>query len=317
MQRCLRILFCSLWLAPGLAWSSCHPNCPFVAPQGGLAFQTQGAFLTANQFRPTDKYVLGAGLGYAFPMEPLKEDQWYAKIVPGVWRSSGDPDGYLVGAEFQGYLLAGSLVYAFNKNWGVTFTAVWEQSKDGSAQDVVTVTQQGRPRHVSIDEGETDGYIAALGVIWDPIAGERFRLPITFGVGYNYYSATIAGPFSVQTPQGTRNFRYYGNHSVERPSLFFGLAPQFDYRSFRFIPFVVTSDSAFFDGEGKSTVRIEGPTATARREATLIYSEVTYLSGGITVKYLPWNLGLSYIRGDLQDRGIDTAVFSLNWEMKW
>jgi hypothetical protein len=193
---------------------------------------------------------------------------------------------------------------------------VWEQSSEGSAE-VVSVIQRRQPRHLTFN-GEADGYIAALGVIWDPVAGESFRLPIALGVGYNYYSATLEGPFTIVDNAGTaRTFRYYGNHNVERASLFFGLAPQFDYRNFRFIPFIVTSDSAFFDGEGKSTVRIEGPNARASREAVLTYGEVTYLSGGISVKYLPWDLGLSYIRGDLTDRGIDTSVFSLSWEKKW
>jgi hypothetical protein len=317
MQLNLRVLTCVWTLASGSAWASCHPNCPFVPPEGGLAFQTPGAFITASQFRPTDKFVLGAGLGYAFPNEPLKPDQWYVKLVPGVWSSSAQPQDYLVGAEFRGYVLAGSLVYGINKNWGVTFTGVWEQSNDGSADEVVTVIQRRAARHVAINDGETDGYIVALGAIWDPVAGERFRLPIAFGIGYNYYSATIEGPFEVQTPTRIRSFRYHGNHSVERASLFFGLAPQFDYRDFRFIPFIVTSDSAFFDGKGTATVRIQGPTAGAVREAQLTYSEVTYLSGGISVKYVPWNLGVSLLRGDLKDRGIDTNVFSLSWEKKW
>lgn len=310
----LRALLSTVLMAPGLIWASCHPNCPF-APTGGLAFQSPGAFIAASQFRPTDKYVLGAGLGYVFPNEPLKAEQWYVKIVPGVWSSSAEQDGYLVKAEFRGYLLGGSLVYAINKNWGVTFTAVGEQSRDGSAE-VVTVFQQKKPRQVSLD-GETSGYIAALGVIFDPIAGESFRLPIALGVGYNYYSATIEGAFNIQRPAGTRTFKYYGRHEVERPSLFLGIAPQVDYRNFRFIPFIVSSDSAFFDGKGKSTVRVEGPTARDVREAELAYSEVTYLSGGLSVKYLPWNLGLSYIRGDLMDRGVDTTVLSLSWEKRW
>jgi hypothetical protein len=313
-MQILRVLAWLLAAVPVVAAAHCHPNCPPPSP-GGLAFGTQGAYLSGNSFRSTDKFVLGAGLGYAFPHEPLKAEQFYVKLIPGVWTSSSESDGYLAAADFRGWLFGGSLVYAFNPNWGVSFTGVWEQSTDGSAE-TVTVYQRKRGSPVSLP-GEAEGYIAALAAIWDPVAGPQFRLPIAFGIGYNYYSATIEGNFDFSSPGGTRTFRYYGNHKVSRMSLFLGVAPQFDYRNFRFIPFIVTSDSAFFNGEGKSTVRFQNAGTGAVREAQLAYNEVTYLSGGLTVKYVPWDLGLSYIRGDLTDRGIDTSVFSLSWEKKW
>jgi hypothetical protein len=315
MLQHLRMLVWLSFIAPGVAWSDCHPNCLVGAP-GNVTIEGSGDSVNAATFRSTDKFVLGAGLGYAFPHEPLKAEQLYVKLIPGVWSSSAEHEDYLVSSEFRGYLLAGSLVYGINRNWGITFTGVWEQSRDGSS-NVVAVTQGGASRQISLP-GEAHGFIAALGAIYDPVAGERFRLPIAFGVGYNYYSATVEGTFGINAAAGgTRTFRYYGNHNVSRFSLFLGVAPQFDYRNFRFIPFIVTSDSAFFDGRGTSTARLEESATGAVREAPLSYNEVTYLSGGLTVKYVPWNVGLSYIRGDLKDRGIDTSLFSLSLEKKW
>lgn len=121
----------------------------------------------------------------------------------------------------------------------------------------------------------------------------------------------------MSNPGGSETFRYYGNHSVSRASLYLGVSPQADYGSFRFVPFLIASDSGFFRGHGTSKVRLENLSSGARSEAELKYSEVTYLSAGLSVKYLPWNLGLSYIRGDMLSRGIDTDVYSLSWSKTW
>lgn len=305
-----------LYGLPGPAWAPCDPNCP-DAPPGGVTLRDTPnfSFVRASPFRSVDKYVLGAGLGYAFPTEPMKAKQLYVKAVPGIWQSSGEQDSYLVASKFRGWLFGGSLLYGINDNWGVNFTGIWEEANNGSA-DTVAVFQNGQHTHRTLP-GHASGYIAALGAVYDPVAGPRFRLPIVAGVGYNYYSATIEDSFQVSNPGGSETFRYYGNHKVSRFSLYLGVAPQIDVGRFRMIPFVVTSDSAFFGGDGTSTVRLENLTAGQRSEATLNYSEVTYLSAGMTVKYVPWNLGLSYIRGDMLSRGIDTDVYSLTFEKRW
>lgn len=305
-----------LWAPSQPAWAPCDPGCP-DAPPGGVTLRDTPnfSFVRASPFRSVDKFVLGAGLGYAFPTEPMKAKQWYVKAVPGIWASSGEQDGYQVASEFKGYLLGGSVLYGINDNWGLNFTGVWERSRKGSAE-TVELFQGGPHTHVRLP-GRARGYIVGLGAVYDPIAGLKFRLPIVAGVGYNYYSATIEDTFSVSNPGGSELFRYSGNHSVSRSSLYLGVAPQADIGSLRFVPFLVTSDSAVFDGEGKSKVRLENLSSGASGEAELTYKEVTYLSAGLTVKYMPWNLGLSYIRGDIKNRGIDTDVYSLMWDVRW
>ena len=306
----------SLWSVPEPAWAPCDPNCP-DAPPGGVTLRDTPNFsyVRASPFRNVDKFVLGAGLGYSFPTEPMKAGEVFTKLVPGIWRSTGEQDGYLVASEFRGYLFGGSVLYGINEHWGVNFTGVYEESRSGSAE-TVTIWQNAEHRHLRLP-GNTNGYIVALGAVYDPVAWPRFRLPIVAGIGYNYYSATVEDTFVVSNPGGSETFRYYGNHTVSRKSVYLGISPQVDYRSFQFVPFVITSDSAFFGGQGTSTVRLENLSAGTRGEAELKYSEVTYLSAGITVKYVPWNFAVSYIRGDMLSRGIDTDVYSLSWSKKW
>lgn len=300
-----------LFALPGAVHASCHPSCPAPtgAAGGGLSLADTAASVVvrASIFRSVDKFVLGAGLGHAFPTEPMRPGRLHVKAVPGVWRSVGEPDEYQTASEFRGYLFGGSLLYGINPHWGVNFTGIYEESRSGSAQPVVVTAAQDTPVRMP---GRADGYILALGAVYDPIAGPRFRLPIVAGVGYNYYSATVEGTFAA----GSDTFRYHGNHKVSRASLYAGIAPQADYRSFRFTPFLIASDSAFFGGKGKSLVQLDNLASGERAEQRLTYSEVTYLSAGLAIKYLPWNLGISYIRGDMLSRGIDTDVYSLTFE---
>lgn len=313
LSLCLAML---LYTLPPPAWAQCGPSCP-SAPPGGVALRDSPNFsyVRASPFRSVDKFVLGAGLGYAFPTEPLKAQQVYVKLVPGIWKSTGEQDGYLAASTFQGVLLGGSVLYGVDDNWGLNLTGIWEESTRGSAE-TVEIWQNARDTRMRLS-GQARGYIVAGGVVYDPIAGRRFRLPIVVGIGYNYYTATVEQTFNVANPGGSERFHYFGNHRVSRKSVYFGAAPQADFGGFRFVPFVITSDSAFFGGTGHSTVRLENLSTGVRGESKLAYGEVTYLSGGLTVKYLPWNLGLSYIRGDMLARGIDTDVYSLTWNKKW
>jgi hypothetical protein len=307
------LFLCAL---PGPAWAPCDPNCP-DAPPGGVTIRDTPnfSFVRASPFRSVDKFVLGAGLGYAFPTEPMKAKQRYVKVVPGLWSSSGEQDAYLVASKFQGYLLGGSVLYGITDHWGVNFTGIWEQSNKGSAEPV-TLFQGGPHSHLRLP-GDARGYIVGLGAVFDPVAGARFRLPIVVGIGHNYYSATVEGSFAVSNPGGSETFRYYGNHSVSRFSAYLGVAPQADVGNLRFVPFVITSDSTVFSGQGRSTVRLENLSSGASDESKLYYRELTYLSAGLTVKYLPWNLGLSYIRGDVKSRGIDTDIYALIFDRRW
>lgn len=314
MNKSIVVVAAFLCALPGAVQASCHPNCPAPtgASGGGLSLADTAASVVvrASIFRSVDKFVLGAGLGHAFPAEPMRPGKLHVKAVPGVWRSVGQADEYQTASEFRGYLLGGSVLYGINQHWGVNFTGIYEESRSGSAQPVVVTGAQDTPVRMP---GQADGYILAVGAVYDPIAGPRFRLPIVAGLGYNYYSATVEGTFAA----GSDTFRYHGNHKVSRASLYLGVAPQADYRSFRFTPFAIASDSAFFGGKGTSTVELGNLASGERVEQRLTYSEVTYLSAGLTVKYLPWNLGVSYIRGDMLSRGIDTDVYSLTLEKTW
>lgn len=169
-----------LWSVPEPAWAPCDPLCPDPPPGGVTLRDTPNfSYVRASPFRSVDKFVLGAGLGYAFPTEPMKTGQVYTKVVPGIWRSTGEQDGYLVASEFRGYLLGGSLLYGINEHWGVNFTGIYEQSRSGSAE-TVTIWQNAQHRHLRLP-GEAYGYIVALGAVYDPVAWPRFRLPLVGG----------------------------------------------------------------------------------------------------------------------------------------
>jgi len=259
-------------------------------------------------------------LGYGFPTEPLEPGKIYAKVVPGYWNARAKPETYQAGSQFSGYAIGGALLYGLNKHWGLNATYSMEQTTSGSTTPI-DVFVNAVESHVTAP-ARAHGYIVATNVVYDPIAGEKFRLPIMVGVGYNYYSATAEATFTPPSPN-TETFRYYANSKVSRFAGFIGVNPQYDAYDFRIMPFVVASDSSIFGGHGTSTVRltnlsggqasITGPSA----EAQVSYKEVTYLAGGLGIKYMPWNLGITYSRGDLLARGTDIDFYTVTWDRRW
>ncbi len=270
--------------------------------------QPPGGNVTVNSFRPTDKYILGAALGYGFASEPLQPKTFYFKAAPGYFQTRAGRDGLVGESEFQGYLLGGTLLYGFSEHWGVNFTSAFEQTTSGTARPVEV---QGGPPPIL--GGGSHGYILGVAGVFDPFDGDDFRLPMTLGISYNYYSTTVEGDFS----GGGQGFHYKERISRSSPGIYAGAAPQWNWGDFRLVPFGVVSESGLFNQRGTGKYTLNNNSTGTTNQFEIKYHEATYFAVGMTVKYRPWNLGLSYVRADLFANNLDTNLFTMTWDRSW
>ncbi len=265
------------------------------------------AGVNVGSFRTTDKYILGGALGHGFATEPLQPKKFYLKAVPGFYQTRAGHDGSQGESQFDGVMFGGTLLYGFSEHWGVSFTAAYEHTTSGSARPLAV--GGARP----LLGGWSEGYIIGAAGVYDPFDGDNLRLPITLGISYNYYSTTVEGDFS----GAGQGFHYKERISRDSPGIYAGVAPQWNWGDFRLVPFGVVSESGLFNqrGTGKYTLNNN---STGRIDTLEVrYHEATYFAVGMTVKYRPWNLGLSYVRADLLTNSLDTNLFTATWDRTW
>jgi len=260
--------------------------------------------------------VLGSFITYALPTESLEQGHWYVKAVPGYFRDSGSNDGKTL-AQFdaQGAGISVRAMHALNDHWGMGFQGVYARSASGSAQQISFGAQgfeaQGNSR-LSLPL-QYSAYSAMAEVVYDPFTGKGFRLPFMLGLSLNAIEATSEGTFQFQG-----NSFYAKNKTVPllSPGVAVGVAPQHSWGSFRFIPFAV---GLYRFEKFERQHRLENLTTGQVVETKGEPHRHASLHLGITLKYMPWDLALSYVRAGIyfgpheQPFNSQTELFTLAW----
>jgi hypothetical protein len=287
-------------------------------PPSGLAraasIQVNGQWVNAGGGVRTG--VLGSFLTYALPTDSMEEGQWYAKVVPGYFRDSGNNEGKtLVQFDTQGAGMSVRLLRALSDHWGVGFQAVYARSASGNAQQISFGAQgfdaQANNR-LSLPL-QLSAYSAMAEVVYDPLSGPGFRMPMVLGLSVNTIEATTEGTFQFQG-----NSFYAKSRTVPTlsPGLVAGLAPQESWGPVRFIPFVV---GMYRFQKFDRLHRLENLTTGQVVETKEKPYRHASLHLGITLKYTPWDIAVSYVRAGIyfgphnQPFDSQTELFTVSW----
>lgn len=260
--------------------------------------------------------VLGSFITYALPTESMEEGHWYAKAVPGYFRDSGSSDGKtLAQFDMQGAGISVRVLKALTDHWGVGFQGVYARSASGSAQ-TVSLGAQGFEAQGNNFLGlplQVSAYSAMAELVYDPLSGPGFRLPMMLGLSLNMIDATSEGTFQFQG-----NSFYAKNKTLPllSPGLVAGIAPQESWGPLRFIPFAVGMYR--FDKFERFHRLINTTTGevSESRDEPLRHASMHL---GITVQYTPLDLAFSYVRAGIyfgpheQPFNSQTELFTLSW----
>jgi hypothetical protein len=293
--------------------------CGFLG--AGLPPQTQAASIQVNgqwvnAGGGVRTGVLGSFITYALPTESLEQGHWYAKAVPGYFLDSGSNDGKTL-AQFnaQGAGISVRFLCALSDHWGVGFQGVYARTASGNAQQISFGTQgfEAQANSRLTLPLQLSAYSAMAEVVYDPMTGPGFRLPMLLGLSLSAIDATTEGTFQFQG-----NSFYAKNKTIPllSPGIAAGIAPQQSWGPVRFIPFAVGMYR--FDKferlhrlENLSTGQVVETKGEPLRHASLHL--------GITLKYTPWDIAVSYVRAGIyfgpheQPFNSQTELFTLSW----
>jgi hypothetical protein len=260
--------------------------------------------------------VIGGFITYGLPTESMEKGHWYAKVVPGYFRDSGSNDGKTL-AQFdaQGAGISVRMLYALSDHWGVGIQGVYARSAEGSAQMVSFGAQgfeaQGNSR-ISLPL-QLSAYSGVAEVVYDPMTGQGFRVPMLLGLTLSTIDATTEGTFQFQ---GNSFYTKSKTVPMVSPGLVAGIAPQHSWGPIRFIPFVV---GMYRFDKFERTHRLENVTTGEVVESQGQPQRHASLHLGISLKYIPWDISVSYIRSGIyfgpheQPFNSQTELFTLSW----
>lgn len=283
-------------------------------PAETASIQVNGQWVNAGAGVRTG--VLGSFYTYALPTESIEQGHWYMKVVPGYFRDSGSNDGKTL-AQFdsQGAGISIRFLHALSDHWGIGFQGVYARSVAGSAQTVSLGAQgidsQGNSRLAL--PLQLSAYSGMAEVVYDPFTGQGFRMPILFGLTFSTIDATSEGTFQFQG-----NSFYAKNKTLPQvsPGVAIGIAPQHSWGPVRFIPFVVGMHRfEKFERSHRLENLTTGQVVDTKGEP-LNHSSVHL---GITLKYTPWDLAVSYVRAGIyfgpheHPLNSQTELFTLSW----
>lgn len=283
-------------------------------PAQAASIQVNGQFVNAGGGIRTG--VVGGFLTYAMPTESMEEGKWYVKVVPGYFLDSGSNDGEkLVQFDAQGAGMTVRFLRALNDHWGVGFQGVYARSVSGNAQQI-SLGSQGFDASGNSHLGLPllySTYSALAEVVYDPFTGQGFRLPMFVGLSLTALDATTEGTFQFQ---GNSFYTKNKTQPIPVPGIAVGIAPQQSWGPFRFIPFAVARHDF---QKMKRLHRLENLTTGEVVESGGAPHTYSSLHLGITLKYIPWDLSVSYVRAGLiianHAAPVDsqTELFTLAW----
>ncbi len=262
----------------------------------------------------TQEQSLGNLLGYGFPVNPMKKGVLEFRIAPAFLRYKDMGSSSQI--NLSGWGAASAVTYGISDHWGFGFfvggetmrgTRNFNPTPPGSAA-VFSSLKIGCTVGQQCDRVAGDssgrGIVLAGSVIYDPMRGERFRLPISFGLGYVNVKET--------GDNSSVGFRRVGE--LKSPAIFFGIAPQFKVWKFR-----VTTFAFSFGAKDNATGYVEdydpatGGTINKHEYAETGDDTNSVKQMGIDFTYMPWGLGFTYI----PDYGEGASSYSVKWAARF
>ncbi|MDE3224734.1 MAG: hypothetical protein KGO52_07760 [Nitrospirota bacterium] len=283
-------------------------------PAQAASIQVNGQWVNAGGgIRPG---VVGSFLTYAMPTESMEEGHWYVKAVPGYFLDSGSNDGQKLSQfDAQGAGMSVRFLRALSDHWGVGLQGVYARTASGNAQQISFGAQgyetQGNSR-LSLPL-QYSAYSVMAEVVYDPMSGPGFRVPMFLGLSLNALDATTEGTFRFQ---GNSFYTKNKTQPIPVPGISIGIAPQHSWGPFRFIPFAVGTHDL---QKLKRLHRLENVSTGEVVESGGEPHSYSSLHFGITLKYIPWDLSVSYVRAGLYLADHDspvtsqTELFTLAW----
>jgi hypothetical protein len=258
---------------------------------------------------------IGAFNAAAYPIEPLKAGQWYVKLNPGYWRDSEDTNIFGTTNKYsvEGVGFSAELLYSFTDHWGVNLSAAYATVTNGTSAAVNVNVRENRLNVPA----EGSGFTSVVSAVYDHFEGDNFRLPIWVGVGYFNFDNTAEGTF-----QFKGNTIHTRSHNDKTAPIFIGgLAPQWNWGLLRIVPF---GNVAHIPGALNVSGLVENLSTGQRNETRGEVEPVkTVAILGATIKYRPWNLGLTFARGGIGlESGKrmfvgDPSIFTVTWDRKF
>jgi hypothetical protein len=237
----------------------------------------------------SDKAILGYLMTSAVPTKPLARGAFDVKVSPGysVYKDAADstvPQDF----KMSGYGVGASADYGLTNHWGVAAMFGYARMTGTDFLGLPATAQ---------------GSLASGNIIFDPFSGERFRLPIMFGVGYE--NNTQTGSSVASTPLGSSQVLFASKGLTTN----LAVAPQWNTRYVGFGPFFYSMSLA-----GKST---SAPALVAREGNQSQNSGA--VGAGFTVVYRPWDLSATYIPSFTNDvsHGETSSVYSMTLQHRF
>lgn len=287
-----------------------------------LSFQSQAQTLTTNPAgEPQFDELMGPFLTNAFPTTPMQKGMKEVKIVPAKISATKSSERPISGGDVQGdydvsgYGIGVSFMHAFSDHWGYSVIGAYEKTS-GTVNPLLI---EDGARGIDADV-EQFSFLVMAGLIYDPFSDpEGFRMPIFFGLSLydakdeRRFDGTVGGD-SVTAEMDT---------SRTAVSFSFGLAPQFNVKSFR-LSFLAAYMASV--GEPEFTASFTNLTTGESGGGGSNSGSGDFNDGeentndivalGLQIQYRPWNLGFLYVPSFFIERGSYNFV-TLTWKKSW
>lgn len=237
-------------------------------------------------------------LAYTFPLSTVTEGAFDVQLAPAYFTTKfHDSDDYPVngktgvqaqgprGGKTSGFGGAAGVSYGVTDHLAVGATYLQFQSNSGSF-------------HYGLADGSMSekGYIAAATVVFDPMSGENFRLPLLFG--FNYQSLT-----TTYDPIDTEK-------TLRSPGVQFGISAQFNTGKYlRWEPFLLSAPNF-----GKVHVSGLNGTLGAYSGGASDYKADVGAVPGLNVIFRPWNLA-AFIAPSVGPQS-GSNIYALRWSKR-
>lgn len=254
--------------------------------------------------------------GYAFPVSPLTPTTKELKVVPlyatleaefetfGESNNIAPPD---LLDDAQGFGLALSYFQGINDHWGFSLLGAWGQLK-GETLGIQESSNSSNPGFfggsfsTDADDGTILGYEimdkkgfgiqGAAALIYDPFTDpEGFRLPLMIGLSAMYMSQKANLTFFSQAFQ--EDLEVSIKQSNFLPGLFLGVSAQFKTGPVRWVPFF--SSHSNFKTDSREFLITRKSDGTVLLDTSESEEESLKPTLGISINYIPWDLGISII----------------------
>jgi hypothetical protein len=279
--------------------------CPGVFAQTVTSCQTPGTCpaQTVN-FTP----VVSPFLASVFPMTPLRAGLKEFSVAPGAFTASESKDAGQTsdrGFNVHGAGASASFVYGFSSHFGVSVIASVESSK-GTAPLIIQYGANNS--YVSEFDGsiEQQAAVTMASLIFDPFSNpDGFRMPIFLGYGIYHSDDKRTGTAIV----GGNTIQAQTTVVSDGASVALGLAPSLKTWKLRWTLFALGMNG----GTDKKSSSFTNVTTHGGLDTGNSDSSDFVMTAGLSVNYIPWNIGFVYTPSIAWDKNGKESLYSLKW----